>query len=250
VEGTRIRLRRLFPSPERRLFSVPLDHSLSMGPIDGLEDLPGLMDELVRSDVDLVIVPPGAVRSIADHLGPRTRLGIHVSASTNIGSKGDHKVLASSAVAAVGLGADVLSVQVNFGVPEEPEMLRSLGIAADECRSLGLPLLAMAYVKGEHASRPEALRHACRAASDLGADVVKTAYPGSVDELARLVRSTPAPVLLGGGPRLTEDAAFLKLVHESIDARAAGICIGRNVFQRRPIDPLAQQVARLLHGSN
>jgi DhnA family fructose-bisphosphate aldolase class Ia len=231
------------------LFSVPLDHSLSMGPIDGLEDLPGLVDELVRAGADLLIVPPGAVRSIADHLGPSTRLGIHVSASTNIGSKGDHKVLASGAAAAVGLGADLLSVQVNFGVPEEPEMLRSLGIAADECRTLGLPLLAMAYVKGEHANRPEALRHACRAASDLGADIVKTAYPGSVDELARLVRSTPAPVLLGGGPRLSEETAFLNLVQETLTAGAAGICIGRNLFQRRPLDPLARKIAHLLDGS-
>jgi DhnA family fructose-bisphosphate aldolase class Ia len=248
MEGTALRLRRLFPSADRRLFSVPLDHSLSMGPIDGLEALPALVGELGRGGVDLVIVPPGAVRAIAPVLPPTMRLGVHVSASTSLGAS-DHKVLAGTAVGAVALGADLLSVQVNFGVPEEPEMLRSLGHAAEECRALGLPLLAMAYVKGERRATPEALRHAARAAADLGADIVKTAYPGSADELRRLVRSTPVPVLLGGGPRLEEDEAFLRLVRETVDAGAGGICIGRNLFQRRPVEPIARTIAGILHGA-
>jgi DhnA family fructose-bisphosphate aldolase class Ia len=247
--GKQLRLKRIFPG-DRRLFSVPLDHSVSMGPIDGLEELPTLVGELERAGVDLVIVTKGAVRGLVPVLTPRTLLGIHISASTSLNPNSNHKVLAGNAEEAVALGADVLSIQVNFGIPEEGEMLRDLGTAADQCRAVGLPLLCMAYVKKPGGGTPDELRHACRAAADLGADIVKTSYPGSLDEYRRLVRTTPAPLLLGGGNRLEDDNAFLGLVRETVTAGAAGICIGRNLFQRRPVGAFAKQVATILHGNS
>ena len=245
--GKSIRLKRLFPTADRRLFSVPLDHPVSMGPIDGLEELRPLAEELQDGGADLLIVTKGAVRELAPVLAPTTLLGIHVSASTSLGTTSNRKVLVGTAEEAVSLGADVLSVQVNFGIPEEPEMLRDLGIAADQCRQLGLPLLCMAYVKSGHGGTPEELRHAARAAADTGADIVKTSYPGSRDEFAKLCRTTPVPVLIGGGVRLDDEAAFLHVIEESIRAGGAGICIGRNLFQRKPVRALAHRISRVLH---
>jgi len=247
--GKQIRLKRLFPTDARRLFSVPLDHPVSMGPIDGLERLAPVAEELQANGVDLLIVTKGAVRELAPVLRPGTALGVHVSASTSLGTSANRKVLVGTAEEAVGLGADLLSVQVNFGVPEEPEMLRDLGIAADQCRQLGLPLLCMAYVKKANGGTPDELRHAARAAADTGADIVKTSYPGSVEEFRRLCGSTPVPVLIGGGVRLEDEAAFLEIVRGSVEAGGAGICIGRNLFQRRPVGPLAHRLAEILHGA-
>jgi fructose-bisphosphate aldolase / 2-amino-3,7-dideoxy-D-threo-hept-6-ulosonate synthase len=247
--GKTIRLKRLFPDPERRLFSVPLDHPVSMGPIDGLEELAPLATELQDGGADLLIVTKGAVRELAPVLDPTTLLGIHVSASTSLGTTSNLKVLVGTAKEAVSLGADLLSVQVNFGIPEEPEMLRDLGVAADECRQLGLPLLCMAYVKKPSGGTPDELRHAARAAADTGADIVKTSYPGSRDEFQKLCRTTPVPVLIGGGVRLDNEGEFLKIIEDSIAAGGAGICIGRNLFQRRPVEPLARRIAAVLHGT-
>jgi len=249
MEGRTIRLRRLFPNPERKLFSVPLDHPVSMGPIDGLEEIAPLAEELQDAGADLLIVTKGAVREVAPILAPTTQLGIHVSASTSLGTTSNRKVLVGTAEEAVSLGADLLSVQVNFGVPEEPEMLRDLGIAVDQCRRLGLPLLCMAYVKKPGPVGPDELRHAARAAADTGADIVKTSYPGSAEEFAKLCRTTPAPVLIGGGVRLDDPDAFLAIVRESVRVGGAGICIGRNLFQRPPVGPIARRVASLLHGT-
>jgi fructose-bisphosphate aldolase / 2-amino-3,7-dideoxy-D-threo-hept-6-ulosonate synthase len=248
--GKTIRLRRLFPDPKRRLFSVPLDHAVSMGPIEGLEELAPLARDLQEGGVDLLIVTKGAVRELAPVLSPTTRLGIHVSASTSLGGTANRKVLVASAEEAVGLGADLLSVQVNFGVPEEPEMLADLGVAVDQCRQLGLPLLCMAYVKKDGGGSPDELRHAARAAADLGADIVKTSYPGSLEEFRQLCRTTPVPLLIGGGVRVEPEGAFLRLVEESLPAGGAGICIGRNLFQRRPVAPLARRIATILHGAS
>jgi len=246
--GKQIRLRRLFPDPQRKLFSVPLDHSVSMGPIDGLEQLAPLATELQDGGVDLLIVTKGAVRELAPVLRPNVLLGVHVSASTSLGSTSDSKVVVGTAEEALALGADLLSVQVNFGVPQEPDMLSDLGVAVDACRRLGLPLLCMAYVKKANGGTPDELRHAARAAADTGADIVKTSYPGSVKEFERLCATTPVPVLIGGGVRLDDEAAFLEVVRGSVAAGGAGICIGRNLFQRRPLAPLARRIASLLHG--
>jgi fructose-bisphosphate aldolase / 2-amino-3,7-dideoxy-D-threo-hept-6-ulosonate synthase len=248
--GKTIRLKRLFPDRRHRLFSVPLDHPVSMGPIDGLEELAPLASELQNGGADLLIVTKGAVRELTPVLEPTTLLGIHVSASTSLGTTSNRKVLVATAEEAVSLGADVLSVQVNFGVPEEPDMLRDLGIAADQCRQLGLPLLCMAYVKKTGGGSPDELRHAARAAADTGADIVKTSYPGSREEFSKLCRTTPVPVLIGGGVRLDHEEEFLRIVADSVAAGAGGICIGRNLFQRRPVEPLARRIAAILHGES
>ncbi|HLM91169.1 MAG TPA: fructose-bisphosphate aldolase [Thermoplasmata archaeon] len=229
---------------------MPLDHAVTMGPIDGLEALAPLAQELQGAGADLLIVTKGAVREVAPILAPSTLLGIHVSASTALGPTANRKVLVATASEAVSLGADVLSVQVNFGVPEEPDMLTDFGVASDQCRQLGLPLLCMAYVKKENGGTPDELRHAARAAADLGADIVKTSYPGSLDEFRRLCQTTPVPVLIGGGVRVEPESAFLRLVEESVTAGGGGICIGRNLFQRRPVGPLAARIAALLHGTS
>ncbi len=246
--GKTVRLKRLFPDPTRRLFSVPLDHAVSMGPIDGIEQLAPLASDLQAGGADLLIVTKGAVRELVPVLAPTTKLGIHVSASTSLGATSNRKVLVGTAEEAIALGADLLSVQVNFGVPEEPEMLRDLGIAVDQCRALGLPLLCMAYVKTADGGSPDDLRHAARAAADTGADIVKTSYPGSEEEFGRLCRTTPVPVLIGGGVRLDDEERFLALVRGTVRAGGAGICIGRNLFQRRPVLPLARRLAEMLHG--
>ena len=83
--GKQIRLKRIFPDAGRKLFSVPLDHSVSMGPIDGLESVAPVARALQAGGVDLLIVTKGAVREVAPVLGPRTLLGIHISASTSLG---------------------------------------------------------------------------------------------------------------------------------------------------------------------
>ncbi len=247
--GKELRLRRIFPGGSRRLFSVPLDHSVSLGPIEGLEATAPVVEELQEAGADLFIVTKGAVREVVPILRSPSLLGVHISASTSIGPSADRKVLVGSAEEAVSLGADLLSVQVNFGIPEEGQMLADLGVAVDQARTLGLPLLCMAYVKKPAPVSVDDLRHAARAAADLGADIVKTSYPGSEEGFRAIVRTTPVPVLIGGGIRTDDEAAFLRTVEESIRAGGAGICIGRNLFQRRPIAPLARKLATLLHAA-
>jgi DhnA family fructose-bisphosphate aldolase class Ia len=245
--GHTLRMRRLFPTGGRRLFSVPLDHSVSMGPIDGLESSVETVRELQEGGVDLVVVTKGMVRELVPVLASRTLLGVHLSASTALSPSPDRKVLVGSAAEALALGADLVSVQVNFGTAEEAEMLRDLGTVVDQCRSAGVPLMCMSYVKKGRSASAKEIQHAARASADLGADVVKTSYPGSPEAFRKLVSTTPVPVLLGGGARLDNETEALELIRTVVREGGAGICIGRNLFQRTPLRPFVERVAQILH---
>jgi class I fructose-bisphosphate aldolase/fructose-bisphosphate aldolase/2-amino-3,7-dideoxy-D-threo-hept-6-ulosonate synthase len=248
MSGKDIRLKRLFPTPDHSLFSVPLDHSLTMGPIAGLETLPPLARRLQEGGVTALIVHKGAVKSLQPVLQPHTLLGIHLSASTTLAEDPSWKYRAGTVGEAVRLGADFVSVQVNFGVPGEGEMLRDLGTVAEETAALGLPLLCMAYVKKKGKEYdPEAVAHACRAAADLGADIVKTSFTGA-ESFRKVVSSVHVPVLVGGGQKLSSKEDLLHLVSDSLKAGARGICIGRNLFQDADVTGLCGEVASILRG--
>src|SRR5205823_2738186 len=114
-------------------------------------------------------------------------------------------------------------------------------------RRVGMPLVALAYVRRGTAEGdenyfqlrerdPEAYAdlvvHACHAAVELGADLVKTQYTGSISSFRRVVASVaPMPVVIAGGPAI-EEAAALKMADEALAAGAAGLCFGRNTYCR------------------
>ncbi len=250
MSGKELRLRRLFPRGDSRLFAVPLDHSLTMGPLPGLQDLSSTVATLQEGGVEAIIVHKGALAAVQRALRPTTWVGVHLSASTTLGPQPERKYRAGTVADAVRRGADFVSVQVNFGTEQEGPMLQDLGAVAEESEDLGIPLLCMAYVrKPGRELDPESLAHACRASVDLGADIVKTSYPGSPEEFAKMCRTTPVPVLIGGGVRLDNEAEFLKIVADSVRAGGAGICIGRNVFQSPDPVRLGRKVKEILRGA-
>ena len=246
MSGKELRLRRLFPGPRSTLFAVPLDHSLSVGPISGLARLGPTAHALQAGGARCLIVHKGAVREVQHELLPTTLLGVHLSASTSLAPDTGRKRIAGTVEEAVRLGADLVSVQVNFGDPAEGEMLEDLGHTAEACEALGMPLLCMSYVKQKGKELDaSAIAHACRAVADLGADIAKTNFP-SVEGFRQVVASTPVPVLVGGGPRMDREEDLLRLVRESMTAGARGICIGRNLFQAHDVTATARRVAQLL----
>ncbi len=246
VSGKVRRLSRIFSEGGKTVI-VPMDHGTTSGPIKGLEDMQKIIDLLKKTPTNAVVIHKGIAERV-----DTTGLGliVHLSASTTLGPSPNWKVCVTSVEEAVRLGADAVSVHVNVGDEHEPDMLAKLGEVADECDAWGVPLLAMMYPRGpkipsEH--DPECVKHAARLGAELGADVVKTNYTGSVESFREVVRSCPVPVVIAGGPKAPTVEGFLRMVCDAMKAGAAGVSIGRNVFQAENPAKMATALSAIVH---
>src|SRR5690606_21543678 len=97
-------------------------------------------------------------------------------------------------------------------------------------------------------SDPELVAHAAAVAVELGADLVKVPYPGSVAALAEITRGCPIPVLVAGGPRMAGTSALLDFVGDVMRGGAGGVAMGRNVFDAEQPGSTTRKIVDLVHG--
>ena len=233
-----------------RLLVVPLDHAVSDGPIVPDGDLDGLVARIVEHDVDAVVLHKGCLRRVRPERFRSTSLIVHLSASTAQAPDPDAKVLVAGVEEAVRCGADAVSVHVNVGSRDETRQLRDLGTVAGECDRWNVPLLAMMYPRGPRIADPRdpyLIAHAVAIAADLGADLVKTVYPGSIAGMAAVTRGASVPVLVAGGP--TEGGDIFATVQQALDGGAAGVAVGRHVIHADDVGATTRKLAELVHGN-
>ena len=248
--GKRIRMERIIDRESKRSVIVPMDHGVTLGPVRGLEDMRKAVNAVAEGGANAVLLHKGIV--FAGHRGYGKDIGLilHISASTNLGPDPLNKVLVASVEEGIKLGADAISIHVNVGAENEPEMLQALGAVAMECEEWGMPLLAMMYprgpkVKSEHDA--EMVKHAARVGAELGADIIKTNYTGDPDSFKEVVRSCPVPVIIAGGPKANTDEEVLQMVEGAIEAGASGVSIGRNIFQHDDPTKMTQAISKIVH---
>ncbi len=245
-----VRLRRLI-GPDGHLFVVPLDHSVTDGSPTVDSSLDRLVGQIRLGGADAVVLHKGSLRHLAPGHFVDTRLIVHLSASTVLAPDPDEKYLVGTVEEALRLGADAVSVHVNLGSRQEAAQVRDLAAIAEACERWSLPLLAMVYVRGERwrdPGDPVVAAHAVSVAADLGADLVKIAFPGTVAALAEVVRRSPVPLLVAGGDPGHDPAAILSLVRDVQAAGALGVATGRAVFQSADPAAITRKIAELLHG--
>lgn len=248
--GKRIRLERIMNRDTQRTVIVPMDHGITQGPIQGLEDMTGAINKVAEGGANAVLLHKGIVH--AGHRGYGRDIGliIHLSGSTALGPDPNQKVLVASVEEAICLGADAVSVHVNVGAENELEQLQALGDVAETCAAWGMPLVAMMYprgpkVKSEH--DPKAVAHAARIGAELGADIIKTNFTGSSKSFHKVVKGCPVPVVIAGGPKIATDRDVLKIASEAIRAGAVGVSIGRNVFQHKNPTGMVRALSKIVH---
>jgi fructose-bisphosphate aldolase/2-amino-3,7-dideoxy-D-threo-hept-6-ulosonate synthase len=243
--GLSARLDRI--STDDRYLIVPMDHGLTMGAVDGLVDIESTIDGVTRGGADAVLTQ----RGIAPRVHPNKNDAgyiVHVNGSTTIGPDESDKRVTATAEDAVRAGADAVSFHINVGSEHEPDQIEELAELTADAERLGLPVLAMAYARGEGVDEtdPEALGHAVRLAEEVGADVVKTGYSGDGDSFARVTESTRLPVVIAGGSRGT-DRDTVEMVRGAMDGEAAGVSMGRSIFQHEDPEGIARAVSAVVH---
>jgi predicted phospho-2-dehydro-3-deoxyheptonate aldolase len=244
--GKTRRLRRIVRN-DSKTFIIAMDHGVSIGPIQGLENMQQTVTNVVNGGADAVLVHKGIAKQIQIN---DTGLIIHVSASTKLGSKPNLKVGVCTLEEAIRLGADAVSAHINIGAEEEEKMLEFLGTLSQQADSFGIPLLAMMYPRGpniRNENELDVVSHAARIGAELGADMVKTVYTGDLESFRKVVRSCPVPIVVAGGPRMNTDLEVLQLAESSVKAGAAGLSFGRNVFQHKNPEKMSRDLTMIVH---
>ena len=248
--GKTRRLGRIFRDDGKTVI-VPMDHGVSVGPIEGLVDVRKTVNHVAKGGADAILVHAGLAKTVdTAELG----LILHLSGATRLTNEPNWKMQLCTVKEAVRLGADAVSVHINVGSEHEQDMLDNFSRVLDKCDDYSMPLLAMMYPRGpkirdEHSY--EVVSHAARLGYELGADIVKTNYTGDVESFRNVVKSARVPIVVAGGPKANSVSECLRLVYESIEAGAAGVSIGRNVFQHQDPSVMTRALAEIVHnGAN
>jgi class I fructose-bisphosphate aldolase len=250
VVGKQIRMERIMNRDTGRTLIVPMDHGVTVGPIDGLIDMKATVNAVAMGGANAIVIHKGLVGTGHRRRGKDVGLIIHLSASTSLSPFPNAKTLVCTVEEAIKLGADALSIHVNIGNGTEREMLADLGQVSREARDWGMPLLAMMYPRGEKIKDeydPRVVMHVARLGAELGADLVKVSYTGSVESFRKVVAGCPVPVVIAGGPKMNSDRDILEMVQGAIEAGGAGVSIGRNVFQHRDPSRMVGAISLLVH---
>lgn len=250
MTGKQIRMERIFNRNTKKTVIVPMDHGVTVGPIEGLIDMKKTVNAVASGGANAIVVHKGIVR--AGHRGGGKDVGliIHLSGSTTLSPYPNAKTLICTVEEAIKIGADAVSIQVNVGNGNDNEMLRDLGQTARIASEWGIPLLAMMYPRGEKIKNeydPEIIRHVARLGAELGADIVKCSYTGDPESFRRVVEGCPVPVVIAGGPKMSSDRDLLTMVRDAIDAGASGLSIGRNIFQHKNPQHMTATLSRMVH---
>ena len=249
--GKAVRLERLKNPGSGRILTVALDHAPSYGLLKGLENIRRVVEQVASGGPDAIMLMKGtAEHCFHPYAG---RIALILKCSTLSPFHPEQDVWVSSVEDALRLGADAIAMAVTIGSPQQPQTLASLATLVREAERAALPVIAHAYPNGglvppDERYSLERVGYAARLAMELGVDIVKTFYTGSSETFAEVVdRAAPALVVAAGGPRLETEAEALRMAYDVVQARAAGITFGRNIWQSKRISGMIRALKLVVH---
>lgn len=251
ILGKRIRMERIIDRNTGNTVIVPMDHGISVGPIDGLKDMKQAIQNVAEGGANAIVEHKGLVGEGHRGGGKDVGLIVHLSASTSLSVYPNAKTLVCTVEEAVKLGADAVSIHVNIGNGQEKEMLHDFGKVSNDARTWGMPLLAMIYPRGEKITDEydvNVIKHAARLGNEMGADIVKVSYTGTMESFREVTSGCAVPVVIAGGPKMDSDREILEMVKGAMDAGGAGVSIGRNVFQHANPTRMVMAISSIVHG--
>jgi class I fructose-bisphosphate aldolase len=248
--GKAIRLERILDRDSHKTIIVPMDHGVTVGPIAGLTNMRNAISSVVKGGANAILMHKGMVR--AGHRGSGHDVGliIHLSAGTSVSPDPNAKELICTVEEALKLGADAVSIHINLGAETDRHMLRQFGQVSERCLEWQMPLVTMMYTRGPKIQDEydvENVKLAARVGAELGADIVKVVYTGSVESFTQVVDGCPVPVVIAGGPKMDSDEDIFRMVAGALEAGAAGLSIGRNAFQHDKPTQIVRALSQMVH---
>jgi fructose-bisphosphate aldolase/2-amino-3,7-dideoxy-D-threo-hept-6-ulosonate synthase len=232
-----------------------LDHGMTspqfLQPLAAIEDR---TREAVDGGANVIMMSKGMIRKAVPAFAPTTSLALLLSASANPEGGTPEVIQIAEVEEALWLGADCVVLFTALGGDNEPAMIETLASVGKACAELGMPFIAEAEFPTTYATVEELkqqygyeyLRRNVRLCAELGADIVKTNWPGDQESFANLVEATAGiPVVLAGGSRL-QDAELLTRMQQAMEVGAIGCSVGRNIFMHDRPEAITRALARVI----
>ncbi len=239
--GIKDRMARIFKPSSGHTVMLAFDHGYIMGPTSGLERI-DLNIVPLAEHADCLMCTRGILRSSIPPLMNKP-ISLRFSAGTTVLNElNDECIL--DIEDAIRLNASALAIMVSIGGQYEAKTIDNLVRTADMGTRYGIPTLGVTAVGKELTRDARYLGMASRVCAENGATFVKTYY---CDEgFEKVTAACPVPIVIAGGKKVAEPAA-LELAYRAISEGAAGVDMGRNVFQAE--DPIAmiQAVCAVVH---
>lgn len=239
--GMKDRLSRIFNPKTGRTVMLACDHGFIMGPTSGLERIDLNIVPLIEH-ADCLMCTRGILRSV---IPPATNkpVCLRSDAGTSILTSLNDNVLIDIEDA-IRMNVSAMAVMLAIGDAEhEATTIANLYKAVDKGIRYGIPVMGVTAVGKDMARDARYFGLASRIAAENGANIVKTYY---CDGFEKVAAACPVPVVIAGGKKLPEPEA-LELCYMAINDGAAGVDMGRNVFQSEAPAAMIQAVSAVVH---
>lgn len=242
--GMQNRLARLFDRQSHKTVMLAFDHGYIMGPTSGLERLDMVIPPLLPY-VNVLMATRGGVRSCIDPAADRPLcLRVNYDASVLFDDMSDGGGIACDIDNAIAMNASCMAVQTFIGAPGESRSLGLLAKTVDAGTKAGIPTLGVVAVGKQMERTEKFFLLATRLVAETGAHLVKSYY---CDGFERVAAACPVPIVIAGGKKLPENEA-LTMAHRAISEGAAGVDMGRNIFQADDPVAMCRAVGEVVHG--
>jgi putative autoinducer-2 (AI-2) aldolase len=242
--GMRSRLSRIFDPTDGKTVMLAFDHGYFQGPTSGLERLDRSIVPLIPQ-ADALMLTRGALRTtIPAECGKG--IVLRASGGPSVLKDLSDEEITVSIDDAVRLDAAALAVQVFIGGENETKSIKNMSTLVDQGQAAGIPVLAVTAVGRDMVRDARYFRLATRIPAELGAGFVKTYY---VEEgFESITSSCPVPIIIAGGKKVPEREA-LTVAYRAIQDGAAGVDMGRNVFQSEHPSAMLAAIRGVVHDS-
>ena len=242
--GMQSRLARIFRPESGRTVMLAIDHGYFQGPTTGLERVDLSILPLLPY-ADALMTTRGMVRSTIP-AAARVPIVLRASGGPSVLRELSDERLAVSMEDAARINAAAVAVQVFIGGEHETQSVRNMTRLVDAGQRYGIPVLAVTAVGKELTRDARYLRLATRICAELGAHFVKTYY--CEKDFDTVASGCPVPLVMAGGKKLPERDALVMAYH-AIENGAAGVDMGRNIFQSDTPQAMIRAVGAVVHES-
>lgn len=242
--GMKNRLARIFNPKDGKTIMLAIDHGYFQGPTSGLERIDVNIIPLVPY-ADTLMLTRGILRSIIPPSVTKS-IVIRASGGPSILKELSNEQLAMDMEDCIRLGVCATAVQVFIGGEYESQSVINMTKLVNAGMRFGIPTMAVTAVGREMERNAKYFRLATRMCAELGANYVKTYY--LKEGFETVTAACPVPIVIAGGKKIPEMEA-LKMAYRAINEGAAGVDMGRNIFQSDCPVGMMQAVETIVHGN-